>query len=199
MPSESISRTASKSARGEIAVRPGGADAGRRGRPRPTPRRPLPPRSAAPEYRARFRGISDPFQFALADGADQRGAFDQLVARGGEDAAFGLRAHPVARAPDALQRHRDRARRADLEHQIHRADIDAEFERSRRDHRAQFAALQPRLGFQPQLRDRLPWCGSTAFSPSRSASACATRSESRRVLTKTSVVRCARISSATRS
>ena len=39
--------------------------------------------------------------------------------------------------------------------------------------------------------DRLPWCAATASSPSRSASRCATRSAMRRVLTKTSVVRCA--------
>ena len=48
-------------------------------------------------------------------------------------------------------------------------------------------------------RERLPWWGSTIPSPSRDASAKATRSLIRRVLTKISVVRWDRTSSATRS
>ena len=47
--------------------------------------------------------------------------------------------------------------------------------------------------------DRLPWCAVTASSPSRSLRWRATRSAIRRVLTKTSVVRCCAISSASRS
>ena len=61
----------------------------------------------------------------------------------------------------------------------------------------------PRLSFSSaasrMARDMLPWCATTWSSPSRCASWCATRSTWRRVLTNTSVVRCARISSATRS
>ena len=47
--------------------------------------------------------------------------------------------------------------------------------------------------------ERLPWWLATCSSPTRWASWCATRSESRRVFTKTSVVRCSAISSAMRS
>ena len=89
-------------------------------------------------------------ELAGANRAHQRGAFDQLIARGGEEAALGQRAHPVAGAADALQRHRDGARRADLADQIHGADIDAQFERGRGHHGAQFAALEARFGFQAQ-------------------------------------------------
>ena len=49
------------------------------------------------------------------------------------------------------------------------------------------------------LRARLPWCARTTPSPSRSSSACVTRSARRRVLTNISVVRCPRINSAIRS
>jgi len=48
-------------------------------------------------------------------------------------------------------------------------------------------------------RDRLPWWAATASAPSRSPRCNVTRSTSRRVLTNTSVDRCARASAATRS
>ena len=91
-------------------------------------------RSSAPRWMAR----------------DQRGAFDQLVARGGEEAALGQRTHPVAGAADALQRDCDGARRADLADQVHRADVDSQFERSGGHHGAQFAIFEAPLGFQAQ-------------------------------------------------
>jgi hypothetical protein len=70
-------------------------------------------RSAAPGYPGRFAGFpADPI--GRANRAHQRRALDQLVARGGEEAALRLRAHPVPGPPDALQRHRDGARRSDL-------------------------------------------------------------------------------------
>ena len=61
-----------------------------------------------------------------------------------------LRAHPVAGASDALQRDGDRTRRSDLDGQIDRADIDAEFERGGRHHGSQLAVLQARFGFLAQ-------------------------------------------------
>ena len=79
---------------------------------------------------------------AAADRADQRRALEQLVARRREKTPFGLRADPVARAADALQRDRDRARRAELHDEIDRADVDAELERGGRDDRAQLAVLR---------------------------------------------------------
>ena len=89
-------------------------------------------------------------QFARANRAHQRRAFDQFVARGGEDAALGHRAHPVTGAADALQRDGDGARRADLADQIDRADVDAQLERCRRHDGPQLAALQPRFRLESQ-------------------------------------------------
>ena len=109
----------------------------------------------------------------------------------GKRRPFGVRAERVARAADALQERREAARRADLADQVDGADVDAELERRRRDERAQLARLQPlprRAAAGPSrgCRGGRP----TRSSPSRSPSWCATRSASRRVLTKTSVVRC---------
>ena len=57
----------------------------------------------------------------------------------------------MAGAADALQRDRDRPRRADLADQVDRADVDAELERGGGHHGAQLAVLQPALGIQAQL------------------------------------------------
>ena len=46
---------------------------------------------------------------------------------------------------------RNRTRRADLADQVHGADVDSQFERSRRDQHASFARFQFPLRFQPQL------------------------------------------------
>ena len=54
-------------------------------------------------------------------------------------------------AADALQRHRNRARRIDLANQVDVADIDSEFQRSRRHQQANFAVLQLALGGEAQL------------------------------------------------
>ncbi len=106
-----------------------------------------------------------------------------------KNAALRLRADPVARAADPLQRDRDRTRRAELHDQIDRADVDAELERRRRHHRAQLAGCRAAARRRSAVsRDRLPWCGMTTPSPRRSLSANATRSLMRRVLTKISVV-----------
>ena len=98
----------------------------------------------------RVAGDLQAIEFPAADGAHQRGALDQLVAGGGEEAALGQRAHPVASAADALQPHGDGARRADLAHQVHRADIDPQLQRSGGHHRAQLAIFQPPFGLQAQ-------------------------------------------------
>ena len=49
-------------------------------------------------------GNFDAIEFAVTNGAHERGAFEQFIARGGEKAAFGNGAAPVAGASDALQR-----------------------------------------------------------------------------------------------
>jgi hypothetical protein len=57
----------------------------------------------------------------------------------------------MPRAPDALQQARDRARRAELAHQIDIADVDAELERCGRDQRLQRTGFQPLFGVEALL------------------------------------------------
>ena len=65
------------------------------------------------------------------DRADERGALDELVARRREEPPARRAPERVARAPDALQERRDRARRADLADEVDRADVDPQLERRR--------------------------------------------------------------------
>ena len=90
-------------------------------------------------------------QAAVADGARERGALDQLVARHGKDAALGDGAAPVPGAPDALQRHRDGAGRSDLAHQVDRANVNTQLEGSRGHKRARLARFQLLFRRQPEL------------------------------------------------
>ena len=149
MPSESISSTASKSCALERAIRPGAAHqveqlvfaellAGAGGH------------HLLRQNVERVARNLQAVELAAADGAHQRGAFHQLVARGGEERGPWAARPPMPGAADALQRHRDGARRADLAHQVDRADIDAQFERGGGHHRAQFAVLEAPLGLQAQ-------------------------------------------------
>ncbi len=150
MPSESISMMASKFGAREIAIRIGAAYGveeivfvpifgGAHGHD-----------LLREDVERRF-GNREAVEFALAHGAHQRGAFEQFIARGGEDAALGHGAAPVAGAADALQGDGNRARRADLADQIDAADVDAQFERGGGHQRAQLAGFQLVLGREPQL------------------------------------------------
>ena len=85
-------------------------------------------------------------ELAAADAVDQRGAFDEIVARQRKEPPLRRAADGMAGAADALQKGRDRARRTELADEIDLADVDAELERSGGDQRLQFAALQPLLG-----------------------------------------------------
>jgi hypothetical protein len=58
---------------------------------------------------------------------------------------FGDRAARVARAADALQERGEPARRAELAHELDRADVDAELERCGRDERGELAVAQAPL------------------------------------------------------
>ncbi len=95
-----------------------------------------------------------PVEGALANAAQQRGALDELVEGQREDSPARHPREAVARAPDALEERRDRARGADLDDEVHVADVDAELERRRGDEGPQGAGLQPLLGVQPaRLRE----------------------------------------------
>ncbi len=86
---------------------------------------------------------------------EQRGALDQLVARQRVETPLGRAGAAVVGAADALQERGDAARRTDLAHQLHRADVDAELERRGGDQRAQVAGAQARLDpVTPLLRQR---------------------------------------------
>ena len=77
-------------------------------------------------------------------------AFDQFVARRGKQTPFRHSSHPVPGAADALQRHGDRARRADLANQVDRPHIDAQLKRRRGDDRPRFSALELAFGLEAQ-------------------------------------------------
>src|SRR5215472_7813876 len=110
-------------------------------------------------------GYREAIEIALANGSRQRGAFEQVVARRGEEAAFGNRSAPVARAANALQGRGNGARRADLANQINAADVDAQFERSRSNEGADFTRLQFLLCGKAQLaRQAAVVCGDRIFS-----------------------------------
>ena len=74
----------------------------------------------------------------------------------GEDHAARNSAHLVRSAPDALQARRDRRRRLDLDHQIHRAHVDAQFEGAGGDDGRQEAALQAVFHLLPLLARDAP-------------------------------------------
>ena len=96
-------------------------------------------------------GHAQPVELAAPHRSEQRRALDQVVARQREQPPLGRAAERVAGAADALQEGRDRARRAELAHQVDLADVDAELERGGGDQRAQLAALQALLGVEARL------------------------------------------------
>ena len=108
-------------------------------------------RSAAPARRAAHPGCIEPVELAAPDAVDQRRALDEVVAREREQPALGRGADGMPGAPDPLQEGRDRARRAQLAHQVDLADVDAELQRGGRHQRLERAALQAPLGVEPQL------------------------------------------------
>jgi hypothetical protein len=83
-------------------------------------------------------------------------SLDELVERERKEPPLRHPPERVPGAPDALEEGRDRTRGADLDHQVHVADVDAELERSGRDERPQLARLQPLLGVQPPRPGEAP-------------------------------------------
>ena len=163
-----------------------------RARARDTARRGGPARTARPRCHSRAAtsaticcastssgcsGIVSRSSSPRRDAVEQRRALDQVVARQREQPALRRAVDRVARAPDALQEARDRARRAELADQIDVADVDAELERGGRDQRLELAALQPLLGVEPLLLGEAAVVrASTCSSPRRSDSWRVTRS-----------------------
>ena len=96
-------------------------------------------------------GHDEAVKLPATDAVDKRRALHQIVARERKQAPLGRAADGVARAADALQEGRDRARRTDLTDEIDVADVDPELERSGRHESLEFAALQPLFGGEPEL------------------------------------------------
>ena len=71
------------------------------------------------------------------DGIERGGAFQHLEAVGRDQHAARRLVHAVVGAADALQQPRGALRRADIDHEIDVAPVDAEVERRGADHRAQ--------------------------------------------------------------
>ena len=76
-------------------------------------------------------------QFMRRDGLGGGDAFHHLEAVGRDQHGMGGFVHAVVGAPDALQQAGDSLRRADLDHLVHVAPVDAEVERGGRHHGAQ--------------------------------------------------------------
>jgi hypothetical protein len=87
-------------------------------------------------------------ELARLDRAHGRRALHEVVAREREEDALRDRAARVAGAADALDRRRERARGADVAHEVDRADVDAELERRRRHDDGDLARLELLLGFE---------------------------------------------------
>ena len=103
----------------------------------------------------RIAGIEGLLDLALAHPKRDGGAGEKVAAIFRKDDAAGDRADGVARPADPLHAGCDRRRRLDLDHEVHRAHVDPELERGRRDDRGKLAPLQPVLDFDPLLaRDR---------------------------------------------
>ena len=93
----------------------------------------------------------DAIELAAAHRAQERRAFDEVIARDREDAAFRQSRDRVAGTADALQQRGDAMRRADLADQIDVADVDAQLQRRRGHERLQLAGLEARLGVEALL------------------------------------------------
>ena len=106
-----------------------------------------------------FRDVN-PIQLAAADGPHQSGALDQFIARLRKEAPLGDRPAPVPGPSDALKGHANRAGRADLADKVDGADVNSQFEGSRRHQHTRFTRLQFPLRFQSQLTRQASMVGS---------------------------------------
>ena len=93
----------------------------------------------------------EPVQLARAQLADQGSLFQQVVAGGGEEAAFGDGSAPVAGAADPLHGDGDGAGAGDLADEVDVADVDSQLERGGRDEDAHLAVLQSLLSVEAEF------------------------------------------------
>src|SRR5262249_35804429 len=82
---------------------------------------------------------------------EDRSALDELVTRRRIEASLRRRASRVAGATDTLEKRGEAPRRADLAHELHGPDVDAQLERCRRDERLQVSRTESRLQPKPPI------------------------------------------------
>src|SRR5271167_234817 len=96
---------------------------------------------------------------------DKRCAFQQIIASGGENPAFGYRSAPVAGAANALQTNRNRTRRANLANQIDTAYINSKLEGGGGYQCADFPRFEFSFGDKAKLaRETAVMCGDGVLS-----------------------------------
>ena len=135
---------------GQIAVRPGAAEgveevvflpfAGHAGRDR-----------LLGEDVERGGSRGQEVELPASDAVQQRGALDELVERQRKEPTLRDAREGVAGAADPLQERRDRPRGADLDDEVHVADVDSELERGRGHQRPEPARLEALLGVEAAL------------------------------------------------
>ena len=128
---------------------------------------------------------------AVPHRARDDGGLEQVGPELREDAALRNGAELVAGAADPLEAARDGLRRLDLDHEVDGAHVDPELERRGRDETRDPAGLQILLDHDALLaREACRGAPGRARCPASSLSRRASRSASRRLLTKTIVERC---------
>ena len=103
------------------------------------------------EHVERLPHQADAVQIAPAHRVNRGGALEQVVPGQRVEDALGDRAQPVPRAPHPLQQGGDGAGRADVAHQFHVADVDAQLQRRGGHHHRHLRGLELLLGFEPGL------------------------------------------------
>ena len=101
----------------------------------------------------------DRIEVSRTHSAQERGAFHEFVPRHGEETPRGRAAPGMPRAPHALNKGGETARRTDLAHPFHRADVDPEFQGSGCHQGAEFARTQLGLHAQAALPGKTPVMG----------------------------------------
>ncbi len=148
IPSESISTTASNSGRGSSRYGPG-APHEREEASRSIGRGGGLGHDLLGEHVERPERDAIALERSATEPAHERGALDELVPAHREEPSPRDAALHVRRAADALQRDVERARRAELDDEVHVADVDAELERGGGDDGAQPPRLEPLLRVEP--------------------------------------------------
>ncbi len=145
---------------GQVAVGPRAPDEDRRGPLPSTARRRTPPRSVAPGCPAVAAAVACGRGCPRSRNAGAPRSPPARRASAGTPFPCGTRRSAVPGATDPLQERRDRARRADLDHQVHVADVDAELERGGGHERPQSSrpsAAARRPGAAPSTGCRDDW------------------------------------------